>query len=115
MALTYYGSEKVVPNYNVMGIAKAALEAAIRYAAADLGGQGIRVNGISAGPIKTLASSGVSGLRGMLADAAERAPLRRNVDTDDVGAAGLYLLSSLSKGVTGEIHYVDAGFNVTAM
>ena len=115
LALTYYGSEKVVPNYNVMGIAKAALEAAIRYAAADLGGQGIRVNGISAGPIKTLASSGVSGLRGMLADAAERAPLRRNVDTDDVGAAGLYLLSSLSKGVTGEIHYVDAGFNVTAM
>jgi enoyl-[acyl-carrier protein] reductase I len=115
VALTYYGSVKVVPNYNVMGIAKAALEAAVRYLAIDLGPKNIRVNALSAGPIKTLAASGISGMRTMLADAAERAPLKRNVDIDDVGAAGLYLLSSLSKGVTGEIHYVDAGFNVTAM
>ena len=115
VTLTYYGSAKAVPNYNVMGIAKAALEAAVRYLAVDLGPKGIRVNALSAGPIKTLAASGVSGLRDMLADAAERAPLKRNVDIDDVGAAGLYLLSPLSKGVTGEVHYVDAGFNVTAM
>jgi enoyl-[acyl-carrier protein] reductase I len=115
LTLTYHGSVQVVPNYNVMGIAKAALEAAVRYLAADLGPKAIRVNAISAGPIKTLAASGVSGLRGMLADAVERAPLRRNVDIDDVGAAGLYLLSPLSKGVTGEVHYVDAGFHVTAM
>jgi enoyl-[acyl-carrier protein] reductase I len=115
LTLTYYGSVKAVPNYNVMGIAKAALEAAVRYLAVDLGPRGIRVNALSAGPIKTLAASGVSGLRDMLAGAAERAPLRRNVDIDDVGAAGLYLLSPLSKGVTGEVHYVDAGFNVTAM
>lgn len=115
ITMTYYGSVKAVPNYNVMGIAKAALEASVRYAALDLGPDGIRVNGISAGPIKTLAASGVSGLRGMLSDMADRAPLRRNVDTDDVGCAGLYLLSDLSSGVTGEIHYVDAGFNVTAM
>ncbi|MGH2571407.1 MAG: enoyl-ACP reductase FabI [bacterium] len=115
LTLTYLGSVKAVPNYNVMGIAKAALEASVRYLARDLGPKNIRVNAISAGPIKTLAASGVSGLRDMLADAAERAPLKRNVDTDDVGAAGLYLLSSLSKGVTGEIHYVDAGFSITAM
>jgi len=115
VTLTYLGSVKAVPNYNVMGIAKAALEAAVRYLAVDLGPKGIRVNAISAGPIKTLAASGVSGLRSMLADAAERAPLKRNVDTDDVGASGLYLLSPLSKGVTGEVHYVDAGFSVTAM
>ena len=115
LTLTYLGSVKAVPNYNVMGIAKAALEASVRYLAIDLGVKGIRVNAVSAGPIKTLAASGVSGLRGMLADAAERAPLKRNVDTDDVGAAGLYLLSPLSKGVTGEVHYVDAGFSITAM
>jgi enoyl-[acyl-carrier protein] reductase I len=115
LTLTYLGSVKAVPNYNVMGIAKAALEASVRYLAVDLGPQNIRVNAISAGPIKTLAASGVSGLRGMLGDAAERAPLKRNVDTDDVGAAGLYFLSGLSKGVTGEVHYVDAGFSVTAM
>ncbi len=115
VTLTYYGSSKAVPNYNVMGIAKAALEAAVRYLAVDLGSKGIRVNAVSAGPIKTLAASGVSGLRDMLADAAERAPLKRNVDIDDVGAAGLYFLSSLSKGVTGEVHYVDAGFSITAM
>jgi enoyl-[acyl-carrier protein] reductase I len=115
LTLTYYGSSKVVPNYNIMGVAKAALEASVRYLALDLGPKGIRVNAISAGPIKTLAAAGVSGLRGMLQDAVDRAPLRRNVDIDDVGAAALYLLSPLSKGVTGEIHYVDAGFNVTAM
>jgi enoyl-[acyl-carrier protein] reductase I len=115
LTLTYYGSVKAVPNYNVMGIAKAALEATVRYLALDLGAKNIRVNAISAGPIKTLAAAGVAGLRSMLADAADRAPLKRNVDTDDVGSAGLYLLSSLSKGVTGEIHYVDAGFNITAM
>jgi enoyl-[acyl-carrier protein] reductase I len=115
LTLTYHGSVKVVPNYNVMGIAKAALEASVRYLAVDLGPRGIRVNAISAGPIKTLAASGVSGLRGMLADAAERAPLKRNVDIDDVGGAGVYLLSSLARGVTGEVHYVDAGFSVTAM
>jgi enoyl-[acyl-carrier protein] reductase I len=114
IAMTYLGSVKAVPNYNVMGIAKAALEAAVRYLALDLGARGVRVNAISAGPIKTLAAAGVSGLRGMLGQAAERSPLKRNVSTDDVGAAGLYLLSDLSAGVTGEIHYVDAGFNITA-
>jgi enoyl-[acyl-carrier protein] reductase I len=106
---------KAVPNYNVMGIAKASLEASVRYLAGDLGKKNIRINAISAGPIKTLAASGVSGLRSMLSQLAERSPLRRNVDIDDVGAAGLYLLSALSKGVTGEVHYVDAGFNTTAM
>ena len=114
LAMTYQGSVKAVPNYNVMGIAKAALEASIRYLALDLGPRGIRVNGISAGPIKTLAASGVSGLRGMLGQAAERAPLKRNIDIDDVGGAGVYLLSDLSRAVTGEIHYVDAGLNITA-
>ncbi len=115
LTLSYLGSVKAVPNYNVMGIAKAALEASVRYLAVDLGPKAIRVNAISAGPIKTLAASGVSGLRSMLADAVERAPLKRNVDIDDVGAAGLYFLSALSKGVTGEVHYVDAGFSITAM
>lgn len=115
LTMTYLGSVKAVPNYNVMGIAKAGLEASVRYLALDLGEKAIRVNAISAGPIKTLAASGVSGLRSMLTDMAERAPLRRNVDTDDVGCAALYLLSDLGKGVTGEIHYVDAGFNTTAM
>ncbi len=114
VTMTYYGSVKAVPNYNVMGIAKAGLEASVRYLALDLGERGIRVNALSAGPIKTLASSGVAGLRTMLADMAGRAPLRRNVDIDDVGCAGLYLLSDLSKGVTGEVHYVDAGFSTTA-
>ena len=115
VAMSYYGSVKAVPNYNVMGIAKAGLEATVRYLALDLGESNIRVNAISAGPIKTLAASGVSGLRGMLAAMADRAPLRRNIDTDDVGAAGLYLLSDLAKGVTGEVHYVDAGLSTTAM
>ena len=115
VTMTYYGSMKAVPNYNVMGIAKASLEASVRYLAGDLGKKNIRINAISAGPIKTLAASGVSGLRSMFSQLAERSPLRRNVDIDDVGAAGLYLLSALSKGVTGEVHYVDAGFNTTAM
>ncbi len=115
LTMTYYGAEKVVPNYNIMGIAKAALEASVRYVAVDLGEKNIRVNAISAGPIRTLAASGVTGMRAKLSELGERNPLRRPVDIDDVGAAGLYLLSDLSKGVTGEIHYVDAGFNVTAM
>ena len=115
LTLTYYGADKAIPNYNVMGIAKAALEATVRYLAIDLGRNGVRINAISAGPIKTLAASGVSGMKGLLSLTAERAPLKRNVDQDDVGASGLYLLSSLSKGVTGEIHYVDGGFNTTAL
>ena len=114
LTLTYYGSVKAVPAYNVMGVAKAALEASVRYLAGDLGEKDIRVNAISAGPIKTLAASGVSGLRDKLSAAADRAPLRRNVDIDDVGRAGLYLLSDLSRGVTGEVHYVDAGLATTA-
>ncbi len=115
LTMSYYGAVKAVPNYNVMGIAKAALEAAVRYVAIDLGEKNIRVNAISAGAIKTLAASGVKGLRSKLTELGDRSPLRRAVDIDDVGTAGLYLLSNLSKGVTGEIHYVDAGFNVTAM
>ena len=115
VAMTYYGSVKALPSYNVMGIAKAALEAAVRYLALDLGGAGIRVNAISAGPIKTLAASAVSGSRSMMIGYADRAPLRRNVDTDDVGKAATYLLSDLASGVTGEVHYVDAGFSTTAM
>jgi enoyl-[acyl-carrier protein] reductase I len=114
VTMTYLGAVKSLPSYNVMGIAKAGLEASVRYLARDLGEKGVRVNAISAGPIKTLAASGVSGLRTMLADNAERAPLKRNIDIDDVGSAGLYLVSNLSKGVTGEIHYVDAGFSTTA-
>ena len=114
LTMTYLGSVMAVPNYNVMGIAKAALEASVRYLALDLGPDGIRVNAISAGPIKTLAAAGVGGLRGMLGTAAERAPLKRNVDTDDVGRAATYLLSDHASGVTGEVHYVDAGLNITA-
>jgi len=115
LTLTYYGSQKYVPNYNVMGVAKAALEASVRYLAVDLGKSGIRVNSISAGAIKTLAASGISGLRDMLHWKEANAALRRNVDIDDVGKAGLYLLSDLSSGVTGETHYVDAGFNIVGM
>src|SRR5690606_38008080 len=111
LTLTYYGAQKYVPNYNVMGVAKAALEASVRYLAVDMGKAGIPVNAISAGAIKTLAASGISGLRDMLHWQEANSPLRRNVDIDDVGRAGLYLLSDLSSGVTGEIHYVDAGFN----
>jgi enoyl-[acyl-carrier protein] reductase I len=115
LTLTYYGAVKYVPNYNVMGVAKAALEASVRYLAVDLGKAGIRVNAISAGAIKTLAASGISGLRDMLHWQEANAALRRNVDIDDVGKAGLYLLSDLSSGVTGEIQYVDAGFNIVGM
>lgn len=115
LTLTYYGAEKVVPNYNVMGVAKAALEASVRYLAWDLGAHGIRVNAISAGPIKTLAASGVRGLRGMIGEMAEKAPLRRNVTQEDVGRAALFLCSDLGAGVTGETVYVDAGYNIMGM
>ena len=114
ITMTYYGSVKAVPDYNVMGIAKAALESSVRYLAANLGQHNIRVNAISSGPIKTLAASGVGGLRTKLGLMAERSPLRRNVDIDDVGRTALYLLSDLSTGVTGGVHYVDAGANSTA-
>lgn len=113
ITLSYYGAEKVVPNYNVMGVAKAALEASVRYLAADMGAEkGIRVNAISAGPIKTLAASGIGGFKRILDTTEASAPLRRNVDQNDVGKAALYFLSDLSSGVTGEVHYVDAGVNV---
>ncbi len=114
IAMTYHGSVKVAPSYNVMGIAKAALESTVRYLAADLGPAGVRVNALSPGPIKTLAASGVSGLRSLLGTAAERSPLGRNVTIDDVGKAAVYLLSDLASGVTGEIHYVDAGLSTKA-
>jgi len=112
MTLTYLGSERVVPGYNVMGVAKAALEASVRYLANDLGPDGIRVNAISAGPIKTLASSAVSGISGMLKLHTERAPLRRPTGTDEVGDTALFLASSLSRGITGEVIYVDGGYHV---
>jgi len=112
MTLSYYGAEKVVANYNVMGVAKAALEASVRYMAADLGPDGIRVNAISAGPIRTLAASGVSGFKTMYGKFRDVAPMRRNVTIDDVGATAVFLASDLSAGVTGETLYVDAGFNV---
>lgn len=115
IAMTYHGSVKAMPNYNVMGIAKAALEASVRYLALDLGEKQIRVNAISAGPVKTLAAAGVSGFRAMLKTFAERAPLRRNVTTDEIGNSAVYLLSDQSSGITGEIHYVDSGFNTIAM
>ncbi len=112
MTLTYYGAEKVVPNYNVMGVAKAALEATVRYLAHDLGKQKVRVNAISAGPIKTLAARGISGLGEMLKTQAERSPLQRNIDVEEVGKAALFLASDLSTGVTGETIYVDCGYNI---
>ena len=115
LTLTYYGAEKYVPNYNVMGVAKAALEASVRYLAADLGPKGVRVNAISAGAIKTLAASGISGLRDMLKYQQKAAPLRRNVTQDEVGTAALYLLSDLASGVTGQTQYVDCGFNIIGM
>ena len=111
LTLSYYGSEKVVPNYNVMGVAKAALEASVRYLAAELGPVGIRVNAISAGPIKTLSAAGIKGMRGMLAKSAEINPLRRNVTIDDVGRSGVYALSELSSGMTGEVIHVYAGYH----
>jgi enoyl-[acyl-carrier protein] reductase I len=112
ITMSYYGAEKVVPKYNVMGVAKAALEATVRYLAFDLGKQAIRVNAISAGPIKTLAARGISGLGEMLSSHAERAPLKRNVDPDEVGKTGLFLASDLSTGITGETIYVDCGYNI---
>jgi len=115
LTLTYYGAEKVMPHYNVMGVAKAALEASVRYLAADLGKKGIRVNAISAGPIKTLAASGIADFRYILRWNEYNSALRRTVTIEDVGAAGLYLLSDLSRGVTGEVHHVDAGYHVQGM
>jgi enoyl-[acyl-carrier protein] reductase I len=115
LTLTYYGAEKVIPHYNVMGVAKAALETSIKYLAMDLGPEGIRVNAISAGPIKTLAASGIGDFRYIMKWNELNAPLRRNVTIEDVGGAGLYLLSDLAGGVTGEIHHVDAGYNVVGM
>src|SRR6202166_1329793 len=112
VTLTYYGSEKVVPNYNVMGVAKAALEATVRYLANDLGPKGIRVNAISAGPIKTLAARGVSQLGEMLKSHAERSPLKRNVDPAEVGGTAAFLLSPAGAGITGETLYVDCGYNI---
>jgi len=115
LTLTYYGAERVMPHYNVMGVAKAALEASVRYLAADLGDQGIRVNAISAGPIKTLAASGIGDFRHILKWNELNSPLRQNVSISQVGGAGLYLLSDLSTGVTGEVHHVDAGYHVVGM
>jgi enoyl-[acyl-carrier protein] reductase I len=112
VTMTYYGAEKVVPKYNVMGVAKAALEASVRYLASDLGAQNIRVNAISAGPIKTLAARGISGLGEMLKSHAERAPLKRNVDPGEVGATAAFLLSEDGSGITGETIYVDCGYNI---
>ena len=115
LTLSYYGAEKVIPHYNVMGIAKAALETSVKYLAADLGPEGIRVNAISAGPIKTLAASGIGDFRYIMKWNEYNAPLRRNVTIEDVGGAGLYLLSDLASGVTGETHHVDAGYHVVGM
>jgi enoyl-[acyl-carrier protein] reductase I len=115
LTLTYYGAEKVVPHYNVMGVAKAALESSVKYLANDCGPQNIRVNGISAGPIKTLAASGIGDFRYILKWNELNSPLRRNVTIEDVGGAGLYLLSDLASGVTGEIHHVDAGYHTVGM
>ena len=112
VTLTYLGSERVVSGYNVMGVAKAALEASVRYLASDLGPQGIRVNAISAGPIKTLASSAVSGISSMIKFHSDKAPLRKPVETSEVGDTALYLVSQLSRGVTGEILYVDGGYHI---
>lgn len=115
LTLTYAGSLRVMPNYNVMGVAKAALEASVRYLAADFGQRGIRVNAISAGPVRTLAGAGVSDARLMFNYQRDNAPLRRAVGIEDVGGAALYLLSDLSKAVTGEIHFVDSGYNIVSM
>jgi enoyl-[acyl-carrier protein] reductase I len=115
LTLSYYGAEKVIPHYNVMGVAKAALEASVKYLANDLGPDGIRVNAISAGPIKTLAASGIGDFRYILKWNEYNAPLRRNVTIDDVGGAALYLLSGLASGVTGETHHVDAGYHTIGM
>ena len=115
LTLTYYGAERVMPHYNVMGVAKDALEASVRYLAMDLGDQNIRVNALSAGPVKTLAASGIGDFRYILKWNQYNSPLRRNVTLEDVGGAGLYLLSDLSSGVTGENHHVDSGYHVVGM
>jgi enoyl-[acyl-carrier protein] reductase I len=115
LTLTYYGAEKVMPHYNVMGVAKAALEASVRYLAVDLGSSGIRVNALSAGPIKTLAASGIGDFRFILKWNEYNSPLRRTVSIEEVGDSGVYLLSDLSRGVTGEVHHVDAGYHVVGM
>ena len=115
LTLSYYGAEKVIPHYNVMGVAKAGLEASVKYLAMDLGPEGIRVNAISAGPIKTLAASGIGDFRYIMKWNEYNSPLRRNVTIEDVGGGALYLLSDLASGVTGEIHHVDAGYNVVGM
>ena len=115
LTLTYYGAEKVVPHYNVMGVAKAALETSVQYLANDLGPENIRVNAISAGPIKTLAASGIGDFRYILKWNELNSPLRRNVTIEDVGGSGLYLLSDLASGVTGEVHHVDAGYHLVGM
>ena len=115
LTMTYYGAERVMPHYNVMGVAKAALEASVRYLAVDLGGQNIRVNGLSAGPMKTLAASGIGDFRYILKWNEYNSPLKRNVTLEDVGGAGLYLLSDLSSGVSGETHHVDCGYHVVGM
>ena len=115
LTLSYLGAKRALPSYNVMGLAKASLEANVRFMAYDMGPDGIRVNAISAGPIRTLAASGIKGLRQMLAHVSEAAPLRRNVTTDDVGNAASFLVSDLAAGITGEVLYVDAGYNIVGM
>jgi enoyl-[acyl-carrier protein] reductase I len=115
LTLSYLGAQRALPSYNVMGLAKASLEANVRFLALDLGAQGIRVNAISAGPIRTLAASGVKGIRQMLAHVGESAPLKRNVTIEDVGNAAAFLCSDLAAGITGQVVYVDAGFNIIGM
>ena len=115
ITLTYAGSVRVMPNYNVMGVAKAGLEASVRYLANDYGPRGIRVNAISAGPVRTLAGAGISDARHMFSYQQRNSPLRRTVSLDEVGGSALYLLSELSSGVTGEIHYVDSGYHIVSM
>ncbi len=115
LTLTYLGSQKYIPHYNVMGVAKAALEASVRYLAVDLGERKIRINALSAGPIKTLAASGIGDFSEILKFNEKNSPLRKNVTIDEVGKSGMYLLSTLSSGVTGEIHYVDSGYNIMGM
>jgi enoyl-[acyl-carrier protein] reductase I len=115
ITLTYNGSQRVIPNYNVMGVAKAALESSMRYLAADYGPQDIRVNAISAGPVRTLAGAGIADARAMYSWNQRNAPLRRTATIEDIGGSALYLLSDLSRGVTGEVHFVDGGFNITSV
>ena len=115
ITLSFYGANKVMPNYNVMGITKAALETSVKYLSVDLGGQNIRVNAISAGPMRTLAGAAITNAREVYKYTAENSPLKRNVDLSEIGNAALYFVSDLSKSVTGEIHYVDCGFNIIGM